>query len=429
MPFGAQQDAHTGRTIDFDKVYQDLIRPAVEEALLMPLRADEIEAGAIRHKSVLEAAIASDVFLADVTTGNPNVMYELGIRHALRRGMTLLVAANGAQPPFDSSYARIVWYEINPQGELDATAAATTITSLIRESIDRSDSPIYELFPGIHVELPDDLDAYRRSYPASIVKALRPGMSSGPSEMQQVEETLRNEVNLDPKAVVDLLKKYRDESDWDNVIRFSDGLDSSVRDLPDVQQITALALNRRGNPGDQERAIEMMSSLISRTGGDSETFGILGRIYKDRFSQTGSSGDLDRAIACYRSGFEKQPTDYYPAINLIQLLAISNDPRAQDELTRLIPQVRALLQPRVTGPRADFWELSTALQLAVMSSDWSSASDLSARMRGQAPASWVLESTVRQLQELGERAMSGSNREQLNRILRELRPAGTTEAR
>lgn len=66
----------------------------------------------------------------------------------------------------------------------------------------------------------------------------------------------------------------------------------------------------------------MMIRLVAATGGDGESFGILGRIYKDRFSQLVQHADLKRAIDSYRSGFEKQPTDYYPAINLIQLLSL-----------------------------------------------------------------------------------------------------------
>ncbi len=53
MPFGQKTDA-AGREIDFDEVYAELIKPAVEEAGLQPIRADEEAAGGIIHGPMFE---------------------------------------------------------------------------------------------------------------------------------------------------------------------------------------------------------------------------------------------------------------------------------------------------------------------------------------------------------------------------------------
>lgn len=90
MPFGAKKDSQ-GVEIDFNRVYAELIKPALEAVGLDVFRADEEErAGDIRTDMFQELLIA-DLVVADLTLDNPNVWYELGVRHALRaRGVVLI---------------------------------------------------------------------------------------------------------------------------------------------------------------------------------------------------------------------------------------------------------------------------------------------------------------------------------------------------
>ena len=84
-----------GAMIDFDAVYRDLIGPAMEEAQLEPLRADEEMTGGIIHKPVFERLILCECAVADLTTANANVFYELGIRHAVRPWSTVHMFSEG----------------------------------------------------------------------------------------------------------------------------------------------------------------------------------------------------------------------------------------------------------------------------------------------------------------------------------------------
>ncbi|MDL1893462.1 tetratricopeptide repeat protein, partial [Sphingobacteriales bacterium CHB3] len=78
MPFGVKEG------IDFNKVYSDLIKPALESAGFDVFRADEeIRGGNIRTDMFQELLLA-DLVVADLSIDNPNVWYELGVRHALR---------------------------------------------------------------------------------------------------------------------------------------------------------------------------------------------------------------------------------------------------------------------------------------------------------------------------------------------------------
>jgi MAP3K TRAFs-binding domain len=88
-----------------------------------------------------------------------------------------------------------------------------------------------------------------------------------------------------------LLRQYRDLSQWDQVIALAEDVPPSLAAISPGAALLALALNRRGHPGDQDRAIELVQQLIGETGGDSDTFDMLGLIYKDKYDQATARGD------------------------------------------------------------------------------------------------------------------------------------------
>src|SRR6266446_4534025 len=85
MPFGTTDDPpRKDVTIDFDAVYQQVVLPAIKAANLKAVRADEEQVGGFIHKSMYERLILCDYAVADLTTANASVYYQLGVRHALR---------------------------------------------------------------------------------------------------------------------------------------------------------------------------------------------------------------------------------------------------------------------------------------------------------------------------------------------------------
>src|SRR5918996_979199 len=115
MPFGKKPDT-AGSIIDFDAVYKDLISLAISEADLDPLRADEEMTGGIIHKPMFERLILCEYAVADLTTANANVFYELGIRHAIRPWSTVLIFAEGGRLPFDVAPLRAIPYKLTVEG-------------------------------------------------------------------------------------------------------------------------------------------------------------------------------------------------------------------------------------------------------------------------------------------------------------------------
>ena len=74
----------TPRELDLDATFETIIRPAVEGAGLRCIRADQrLNAGMI-DSGVYEMLLGADLVVADISTGNVNAVYQLGVRHALR---------------------------------------------------------------------------------------------------------------------------------------------------------------------------------------------------------------------------------------------------------------------------------------------------------------------------------------------------------
>ncbi len=83
------------------------------------IRADQEQVGGTIHKPMFERLMLCDYAVADVTGANPNVYYELGIRHALRPRSTVIVFAEGTALPFDVASQRGTPYRMDASSNLD----------------------------------------------------------------------------------------------------------------------------------------------------------------------------------------------------------------------------------------------------------------------------------------------------------------------
>ena len=151
MPFGRKPDA-SGRDIDFDAVYKQIIEPAVMDVGFEPVRADEeVNAGLI-HKAMYERLMLSEFAIADLTIFNPNVYYELGVRHALRPQTTVLIAADASRLPFDVGYLRTLPYTLDETAQpKDAAGARAALAKKLEDckTHGEDDSPLFKLLDGL----------------------------------------------------------------------------------------------------------------------------------------------------------------------------------------------------------------------------------------------------------------------------------------
>jgi len=103
MPFGAP----------IGDYYSLVYKPAIEKAGLIPIRADNEIFGAGKIMDQIWSGInAASVLVAELTTKNANVFYELGIAHALQKPV-VLVSSNEEDVPFDLKHIRVIYYDVN----------------------------------------------------------------------------------------------------------------------------------------------------------------------------------------------------------------------------------------------------------------------------------------------------------------------------
>src|SRR5215470_10846759 len=129
MPFG-EKKAPDGTAIDFDAVYKELFAPAIAAAGLQPHRADADRRGGSIHLDMFQDLLLAEFVVADLTLDNPNVWYEIGVRHALRAAGTVLTYALRDRLPFDIAGQRMQRYtllngDVHP-AKVDAECQALT---------------------------------------------------------------------------------------------------------------------------------------------------------------------------------------------------------------------------------------------------------------------------------------------------------------
>ena len=435
MPFGKKKDPSTGVEIDFDQVYAEAIKPAILAAGLDAIRGDEERTGGIIHAPMFARLLLSEYVVADLTLANPNVFYELGIRHAARPFTTVPIFANIHSLPFDVAMVRAIGYTLE-DGKLTAEAA-----SALREAITArlvaamvgpaaKDSPLFQLipdFPGIDLphevtEAFQDRVRHEEEFRRILAEArAKPTDTERAAALLQVQDSLGNLKAAQPGVLVDLMLSYRDVSAWDSMVRLCDDFPDYLQDHVLVRQQWALALNRRNLPGDREEAVSILTKVLKERGPSPETLGILGRVHKDRYKELKAAKSimataaLDDAIDAYRRGFESDPRDYYPGVNAVNLMIEKGDLK---QAGQLLPLVNFAVARRGGAASSDYWDLATVLELAAIGSDWESANAVLPKTLAAAKFPWHAETTIANLETLQQaRQQSGAVDPRLGEII------------
>jgi hypothetical protein len=93
--------------------YEKIFKPAIDKTGLQPVRADaEIFGTGKIIDQIWRGINDAKVLVAELTTRNPNVFYELGLAHALHKPV-VLVSSNEPDVPFDLHHIRVIYYDVS----------------------------------------------------------------------------------------------------------------------------------------------------------------------------------------------------------------------------------------------------------------------------------------------------------------------------
>lgn len=429
MPFGTKPGAD-GKPIDFNRIYNEYIKPALEAADLEVFRADkESRAGDIRTDMFQELLIA-DLVVVDLTVDNPNVWYELGVRHALRSRGVVLVQSDRSYQPFDIFTDRKLHYSLkegipDPDTLEDDRKALTKMAKDTLESWHgRKISPVFNLLPNL--EEPE-------------WKRLKAGDAR---EFWEKHDDWAQRIDLARRkqSIGDILllaeeapvAAFRAEAAYiaGDALRKLEHFDLALEEFEhcleidpgklDAQYKKGICLQRLVGRLDEARA--HYRELLEDRPKDPEVWALLGRVDKDAWVEAwrrpGSTPEqmqedagyedalLQAAIASYASAFKSVPSHYYSGINAITLMHLfqhlTGDARYEAEAKAMAGGVRwgAACEQ---DDYQQFWAKATLGDLEVLIGTPGTVQDAYKKAIACAEKDWfALNSTLAQLRLLND---------------------------
>lgn len=132
--------------------YEEILRPILVAQGYEVVRADEVaKSGAITKDIVLRLSTA-ELVVADLTDLNPNVFYEVGVRHSLRGDGTIMILdeTRTKDIPFDLGAYRVIRFKGELAGYKKLRQELTTfIQSANAGSVDSRDNPVHDWLPAL----------------------------------------------------------------------------------------------------------------------------------------------------------------------------------------------------------------------------------------------------------------------------------------
>lgn len=131
---------------EFDKIFKDLIKPALEEADYGVQRADSIINQQNILKDIMRGIAEADLVVADLTSLNPNVFYELGISHAMKK-QTVLLTQSIEEVPFDLRSYRIITYSVHFDEAPKPSQSLKEVAEKVKSGKVKFGNPVTDFLP------------------------------------------------------------------------------------------------------------------------------------------------------------------------------------------------------------------------------------------------------------------------------------------
>ena len=402
MPFGRKQD-RDGRWLDFNSIYQQLIKPALIQAGFQPFRADEETISGDILTDMFQELLLADLVLADLSIDNANAFYELGVRHAMRKRGVVHIQSGRAYMPFDVFNVRTIPYHTGENGKPDPQTLDKDIQTIAKVAQDtwasdreRVHSPIFNLLDGLtepdrqalrtplatgywreYKEWQERVDIARRQNQIGDVLLLTEEVRNPLIQAEAIGQAAKILSGLGHHALA--LQQYRR------------GLEIRPENT-DFQREEAFELGRLKR---RDEAVVKLERLIKENPADAETIAFLGRLYKDTWVETWRNIEekqtrlqeayeaaflLKRAIDAYQAGYGQDQNHFYTGINALTLsMLLDHLAQVAGSKDDLAPEIEAVRQqlPALTGAvqfslaqatrqgETDFWAFASQGDMAV----------------------------------------------------------------
>ena len=344
MPFG-QKKGPDGRWIDFNSIYQDLIKPALIEAGFEPFRADEESVSGDILTDMFQELLLADLVIADLSIDNANVFYELGVRHAMRKRGLIHIQSGRGYMPFDIFNVRTLCYHCDENGqpdgqyrEKDRQAIAKMARATWESDHHRIHSPIFNLLEGL--EEPDRKSlrtplatGYWEEYNNWQKRIVIAQRQDHIGDVLLLTEEVSNPL-IKCEAIAEAGKALRNLGNYQLALKqYRNGLALQPKNS-EFRREEAFHLGRLKR---YDEAVVHLESLLRDEPANIEAFSYLGRIYKEMWKERWtdipesqeccnkayeSAHLLQKAIETYLQGYRLNQNHYYSGINALILSAV-----------------------------------------------------------------------------------------------------------
>ncbi|WP_295712312.1 tetratricopeptide repeat-containing protein [Mucilaginibacter sp.] len=393
MGFGKKKDPDSNRTIDLDETYKKIIKPAVIACNYNCVRADEITDSGLIDRSMFALLMNAELVIADITTYNPNAIYELGVRHAVRPYSTIIIKEEGGNIPFDFNHNRTLTYK-HLGSEISASEAKRCIRDLknLINTVTQSpliDSPMYSFIPKVQRPLLSEEDF------AEIIGELRNKENTIYSLMESAKDFMAE------KKFTEAALKWKKLSELvDNDLFFIQQYALCVYKSKSPTQLVALT-----------NALNIMERI--KPFNDAESLGIAGAINKNLWKETQELAFLNIAIENYKKGWNLF-TDYYTGENYAHCLEqkalrenevnLKNYYRVEAQLTRQC--IIDIVLPMLSVPKDELedimWRSATLSNCYLALGDTENANIFEKKFLAASPVSWEIDTFTTSKNELIE---------------------------
>ena len=364
MPFGIKEAAPAtpanGETpakealeVNFDQIYELLIAPALTNANCFPFRADQEKGASNIHTDMFFELVTADVVVADISILNPNVFYELGVRHAVRPRGVLMIHGGWSRRPFDIAPDRSFNYDGKlfeiPEAQRDVSwndkiqkeveNLSKTFKGALEVDEQRIGSPVFNQLTGLKPADWSNISTARAKYFEQLFSNLKAKVEVAqanfwPADILTLAEdapTRFYQIKLLWEAARSLVSMHHFEAAY-SILK-----DLLALEPNHIGALTQLGLVLGRLQKIQEAKIHM-ANVRDKFKGDPEAQGILGRVYKDlwRAEWNRPESNLEErqqeaiinsayaadAIRSYNIAQRQHLDSYYNGINVVSLLKL-----------------------------------------------------------------------------------------------------------
>ncbi|XFT03590.1 tetratricopeptide repeat protein (plasmid) [Klebsiella variicola subsp. variicola] len=299
MGFGKKTDFRSGKLLNLDATYNEIIKPAAEELSIKCIRADEIMQSGIIDVEMYKLLLSADIVVADISTSNANAIYELGVRHALKKGTTIIMSEKSAVLHFDLNHIATLQYEHlgDDIGCSEARRIKEQLKSLMEAALNetRIDSPVYTYLPDLNT----------------------PTLTA-----KEIKEIVRDsdEVEKEWGGIFNSAEEKLKLGDFSEAKElYQKALEIRPRDEYLIQRLTLCTYKEKTESKSRVMccmdAMVILAALSPDTSNDPETTGMAGAINKYIWMDTKDITFLNKAISFYNRGYTIKK-DYYNGENL-----------------------------------------------------------------------------------------------------------------